>query len=124
MGFLRREKDWNYCNSGYLLLGLIVEKVSGQILWRVFAGILFQAAGHESIRGASKREVSLKAKTLGYSKGLFGYKRANNWDMSWAGGAGALYSTTGDLHRWNVGTLQRQGVERMTVFGRHSLRQP
>ncbi|MEN9576875.1 MAG: Penicillin-binding protein 4* [Verrucomicrobiota bacterium] len=26
---------------------------------------------------------------------------ALDWDMSWAGGAGALYSTVGDLFRWN-----------------------
>lgn len=26
---------------------------------------------------------------------------ALDWDMSWAGGAGAIYSTVGDLFRWN-----------------------
>jgi CubicO group peptidase (beta-lactamase class C family) len=26
---------------------------------------------------------------------------ALDWDMSWAGGAGALYSTVGDLYRWS-----------------------
>ena len=35
---------------------------------------------------------------LGYNGGP---KRAMNWNMSWAGGAGALYSTVGDLYRWN-----------------------
>jgi CubicO group peptidase (beta-lactamase class C family) len=28
-------------------------------------------------------------------------KSALDWDMSWAGGAGALYSTVGDLYLWN-----------------------
>src|SRR2546430_16303372 len=28
-------------------------------------------------------------------------KPALDWDMSWAGGAGVLYSTIGDLFRWN-----------------------
>ena len=28
-------------------------------------------------------------------------QKALNWDMSRAGGAGALYSTVGDLYRWN-----------------------
>ena len=39
--------------------------------------------------------------SLGYAKGSLGFKLANNWDMTWAGGAGALYSTTSDLQRWN-----------------------
>jgi hypothetical protein len=38
---------------------------------------------------------------LGYSLSDGKYEPAMNWDMSWAGGAGAIYSTVADLHRWN-----------------------
>jgi hypothetical protein len=37
----------------------------------------------------------------GYSLADKNLKPAIDWDMSWAGGAGALYSTVGDLFRWN-----------------------
>jgi CubicO group peptidase (beta-lactamase class C family) len=32
-----------------------------------------------------------------------GFTRSLNWDMSWATGSGALYSTVEDLYRWNEG---------------------
>jgi CubicO group peptidase (beta-lactamase class C family) len=37
----------------------------------------------------------------GYSWNAGKFEPALDWDMSWAGGAGALYSTVGDLFRWN-----------------------
>jgi hypothetical protein len=37
----------------------------------------------------------------GYSFADGKFSPALDWDMSWAGGAGALYSTVGDLFRWN-----------------------
>jgi hypothetical protein len=37
----------------------------------------------------------------GYSLKDEKYEPALNWDMSWAGGAGAMYSTVGDLFIWN-----------------------
>lgn len=45
--------------------------------------------------------LSLKNEALGYGKEGDVYSRTINWDMSWAGGAGALYSTVEDLFKWN-----------------------
>jgi hypothetical protein len=80
------------------LLGLIVEKVSGKSYGEFLQTEFFKPLGmkHTGVHVAGKEPES-----LGYAKGLLGYKLSNNWDMTWAGGAGALYSTTGDLHRWN-----------------------
>src|SRR5205085_384182 len=38
---------------------------------------------------------------LGYSLADNKLAPALDWDMTWAGGAGSLYSTVGDLFRWN-----------------------
>jgi len=95
-------EDWSYCNSGYLLLGLIVEKVSGKSYGEFLRESLFRPLGMNQ-SGVHRKGNEPIGESLGYTKGLLGFKLANNWDMSWAGGAGALYSTTGDLHRWNVG---------------------
>lgn len=43
----------------------------------------------------------MKLEALGYAFERGGFSQALDWDMSWAGGAGALYSTVGDLYRWN-----------------------
>ncbi|MDC0065822.1 serine hydrolase, partial [Verrucomicrobia bacterium] len=93
---------FDYCNSGYLLLGLIVEKVSGKLYGDFLQESFFKPLGmHQT--GVHQKGNEPEGEALGHTKGLLGYKRANNWDMSWAGGAGDLYSTTGDLHRWNLG---------------------
>ena len=42
---------------------------------------------------------------------MAGFKRALNWDMSWAAGAGALYSTVEDLYRWNEGIFNGRGLD-------------
>jgi hypothetical protein len=49
----------------------------------------------------SKQIYENEAYGYSYENGKF--QKATNWDMSWAGGAGALYSTVGDLYLWNEG---------------------
>jgi hypothetical protein len=44
--------------------------------------------------------LNLENEATGYNK-TDKYDTALNWDMSWAGGAGALYSTVEDLYKWN-----------------------
>ena len=56
----------------------------------------------EITAGASKAKRALECgMAIGYSFTDEKFAPALDWDMSWAGGAGALYSTVGDLFRWN-----------------------
>ena len=93
-------EKWEYCNSGYFLLGLIIEKVSGKSYGEFLQTEFFKPLGM-NLTGVHVAGKEPEGESLGYAKGLLGFKLSNNWDMSWAGGAGALYSTTGDLHLWN-----------------------
>ena len=90
-------QKWSYCNSGFFLLGCIVEKVSGESYEEFMRKTFFEPLGMRNT-GVHHSDAELKNVALGYDGGP---KRAVNWDMSWAGGAGALYSTVGDLYRWN-----------------------
>lgn len=92
-------QKWSYCNSGFFLLGCIVEKVSCQPYEDFLRKSFFEPLGMKNT-GVHHSDQALKHVALGYDGGP---KRAINWDMSWAGGAGALYSTVGDLYRWNEG---------------------
>jgi len=49
--------------------------------------------------------VPLDHEALGYEFAgeMLGFTNVLNWDMSQAGAAGSLYSTVGDLFRWNEG---------------------
>jgi len=96
---------WSYDNSGYILLGYIVEKVSGQTYGDFLRANFFQPLGMTNT-GVCRAELGLPHEALGYSLGPNGFARAPNWDMSWFGGAGALYSTVEDLNRWIEGLHQ------------------
>jgi len=61
--------------------------------------------------GVYRADLGLPHEALGYSLGTNGFTRALNWDMSWAGGAGALYSTVEDLYRWNEGVFNGQVLD-------------
>jgi CubicO group peptidase (beta-lactamase class C family) len=89
-----------YCNSGYFLLGAIVEKVSGQSYADFLRTQFFEPLGMKAT-GVHTYDAILENEATGYAQEGNVLKKALNWDMSRAGGAGALYSTVGDLARWN-----------------------
>jgi len=95
-------QKWHYDNSGYFLLGYIIEKVSGQTYGEFLRQNFFGPLGMTNT-GVHRSGLHLDNEALGYSYDGSGFTNALNWDMSRAGGAGALYSTVEDLYRWNEG---------------------
>jgi CubicO group peptidase (beta-lactamase class C family) len=92
---------WLYDNSGYVLLGYIVEKISGKTYAAFLRENFFQPLGMTNT-GVHRSGLNLSHEALGYAYKDGKFDRAGvNWDMSWGGGAGALYSTVEDLYRWN-----------------------
>jgi CubicO group peptidase (beta-lactamase class C family) len=104
--FRNDEYDFNpgeryqYNNSGYFLLGLIIEKVTGEKYGDFLKKTFFDPIGMHNT-GVYSTRIKLTNEALGYEKANDAYKRALNWNMDWAGGAGSLYSTTEDLYKWN-----------------------
>ncbi|MES2892303.1 MAG: serine hydrolase [Bacteroidota bacterium] len=90
-----------YNNSGYFLLGYIIGKVSGKPYETYLKETFFDPLGMKNT-GVYHNGISLAPEAKGYSRGTNGYESAINWDMSWAGAAGALYSTLDDLLKWNI----------------------
>lgn len=89
-----------YNNSGYFLLGYIISKVSGKP-YDVFLKENFFDPLHMNNTGIHYAGIKLENEAKGYGFINGAYKPALNWDMSWAGGAGAIYSTVDDLLKWN-----------------------
>ena len=89
-----------YNNSGYFLLGYIVEKVSGMPFDDYLKEKFFKPLRMNNT-GVHSWELNLENEAAGYSYETNSYKPAMKWDMSRAGGAGAIYSTVGDLYLWN-----------------------
>jgi len=97
-------KKWHYDNSGYFLLGRIIEKVSGQTYGEFLRKTFFEPLGMTNT-GVHRAGIPLEHEALGYQYSGTTFTNALNWDMSWAGGAGSLYSTVEDLFRWNEGVF-------------------
>ncbi|MCA9190224.1 MAG: serine hydrolase [Planctomycetales bacterium] len=93
-------QKFHYCNSGYFLLGEIASKVSGKPLAEYLQSVFFEPLGMDST-GIYENSLPPKRMAVGYSFVEGEYQFALDWDMSWAGGAGAMYSTIHDLNRWN-----------------------
>jgi CubicO group peptidase (beta-lactamase class C family) len=100
-------KKWHYDNSGYFLLGVIIEKVSGDSYGQFLLKNFFKPLGMRDT-GVHRASTALEREALGYQFEGGKFTNALNWDMSWAGGAGALYSTVDDLYRWNEGIFTTQ----------------
>lgn len=99
--------QFSYCNTGYVLLGQIVEKVSGQSLGDYMQKEFFGPLGmHDTGVWLNAMPPDHAAKGYSFVESASAGNKiqpATDWDMSWAGGAGELYSTVGDLWKWTEG---------------------
>lgn len=91
---------WHYSNSGYFLLGYIIEKISGESYADYLKHHIFAPLGMQNT-GVHQRGLSLEHEAIGYRYKRGAFREAKNLDLSQVGGAGALYSTVEDLFRWN-----------------------
>ena len=89
-----------YNNSGFFLLGYIIEKISGKSLAEYFSDHFFKPLGMNNT-SIYQTNLVLGNEAYGFSIENGKITKAQNWDMSWAGGAGAIYSTVKDLNTWN-----------------------
>jgi len=93
---------WSYDNSGYTLLGYIVEKVSVQSYADFLHQKFFEPLDMTNT-GVYRAHPVLQHGALGYSLSTNGFERV--LDDLWITGDGALYSTVEDLYRWNEGVF-------------------
>lgn len=91
---------FSYNNSGYFLLGAIIEKVMGQPYERVLTEKIFDPLGMKN-SGYDHYATILERRAAGYEKTPDGYVNAPYLDMSLPYAAGSLYSTVEDLYLWD-----------------------
>ncbi len=93
-------EGFHYNNSAYFLLGEIVAKVSGKSFAEYLKEAIFEPLEMANT-GIYVNSAPPEGMARSYSFVNEKFEPALDWDMSWAGGAGAIYSTVGDLFRWN-----------------------
>jgi len=93
-------RRWLYNNSGYFLLGYIIDKITGDSYADHLRKTFFEPLGMKDTGAHNSRDI-IEHEAYGYSWDSGRVTKALNWDMSRAGAAGALYSTVDDLFLWN-----------------------
>jgi CubicO group peptidase (beta-lactamase class C family) len=91
-----------YSNSGYVLLGYLIEKISGQTYADFLQQNIFTPLGMADT-GIDSNAAILPQRAQGYSPSPNGTHHAGYISMTIPFSAGALYSTTGDLLKWEQG---------------------
>jgi CubicO group peptidase (beta-lactamase class C family) len=89
-----------YSNSGYHLLGLIIERASGTPYADFLQETIFTPLGMART-GYDVSSRLIKNRAAGYARRSGETVNAAYMDMTIPYAAGALYSTTGDLLRWD-----------------------
>jgi CubicO group peptidase (beta-lactamase class C family) len=92
--------EWRYSNSGYSLLGYIIEKVSGQSYESFLKENIFERLDMRD-SGYDHAATVLKNRASGYAERGPLLVNAEFLDMSIPYSAGSLYSTVEDLYRWD-----------------------
>jgi D-alanyl-D-alanine carboxypeptidase len=90
----------HYTNTGYVLLGLVIEKVSGLSYGDFFQKNIFMPLGMKS-SGYDVQSAILPERASGYMREKGQVVNADFIDMSIPNAAGSIYSTVEDLYRWN-----------------------
>lgn len=93
-------EKFNYSNSGYFLLGYIIEKVSGKSYEQYLQETILDPLKMVN-SGYDHGEVILKNRAAGYEKRGKKIRNAPYLDMSIPYAAGSLYSTVEDLYLWD-----------------------
>ena len=91
---------FEYDNSGYFLLGAIIEKVTGKKYEDVLTERIFKPLGMRN-SGYDHSETLIEHRAEGYEHGKDGFANAEYLDMSIPYAAGSLYSTVEDLYLWD-----------------------
>ncbi len=91
---------FSYDNSGYYLLGLIIEKVTGKSYEQNVRDIIFTPLQmtHSlfDFKDSKDTNIAIGYKILNDSQHLI----AQRWDSTVTYAAGAIFSTTGDMYKW------------------------
>ena len=104
----------SYSNSGYLVLGAIIEKVSGQSYEKFVTENIFTPLGMND-SGYDSNTALIKRRASGYVRTPAGYVNAGYIHMSIPHAAGALYSTTGDLLKWEQALFAGKVVSKASL---------
>jgi CubicO group peptidase (beta-lactamase class C family) len=112
-------EKWSYSNSGYVVLGYAIEKITGESYAKFVEENIFKPLGMKD-SGYDSNSAIIPDRAQGYTPGPDGMSNAGYINMTVPFSAGGLYSTTDDLLRWEQGLfggklLSPESLKQMTT---------
>ena len=94
--------QFRYDNSGYYLLGLIIEKVTGKSYEQNVRDIIFTPLqmNHSLFDFSHSRDTNIATGYQTINASMQKEASAWRWDSTVTYAAGAIWSTTGDMYKW------------------------
>jgi len=105
---------WAYSNSGYILLGALIEKVSGESYEGFLAKHVFEPLGMTNSSCDSASRIT-PLRIPGYEKRGDGYENAPYVSMTQEFAAGAILSSVDDLAKWDEGLSAGKLLKKETL---------
>jgi CubicO group peptidase (beta-lactamase class C family) len=93
-------ESWKYCNTGFNLLGFIIENVSGKRYWDFMRERVFGPLEMTATRGRRPSAI-IPNRAAGYEQTNHVWIN-RDYDITDVFSAGALVSNIGDLTKWNA----------------------
>ncbi len=98
---------WSYCNTGFNLLGYIIENVSGERYWDFMRGRIFAPLGMTNTTSRDPRAL-LPRRAHGYETNGAGQFINRDYEITDIFAAGAIVSTVDDLAKWSAALDRRE----------------
>jgi CubicO group peptidase (beta-lactamase class C family) len=95
-------EQWAYTDLGYMVLGYMIEKISGQTYEGFVQQNIFKPLAMND-SGMFSNDAIIPRRATGYWPGDNGIENADRPDWRIGFSSGSLYSTTQDLLRWDEG---------------------
>ncbi len=112
-------ETWAYDNTGYYLLGIVVEQASGKSYWQFLDERIFKPLGMTDTRSTDPRPI-IPNRASGYEWQNNSFENRSVLTPFVAFSAGALLSTAADLAKWDAALytetlLEKSSLEQMWV---------
>ena len=93
-------EKYSYSSSGYFILGVLIEKLSGKSYEQILKDKIFTPLNMKDTGYDNHKDI-LKNRAAGYEKENGNYINSSYLDMTIPYAAGSLYSTVEDLYKWD-----------------------
>jgi CubicO group peptidase (beta-lactamase class C family) len=114
--------DFRYNNNGYVLLGYIIEQVSGMSYEKYISENFFKPLGMKNSSYDNTSSV-IPNRISGYQKDNETYKNADFLSMTQPYSAGSILSTVEDVYTWNKALTDGKVISRESLEKAHTSHQ-